>query len=389
VNITGDTMSGALNIVSSAEPALEITNDPGSWAGIALNGEGVWVSFRNQAGLARWELDVVDSSTESGSNQGSDFNIAGYNDDGTGWDIKLKISRNDSNVVIYNGLLIYNNLAFGMVPSEGIITTGFNINADVALRKGALGVLALRGTNSQFFRVYNTYVDATNYERGAFDWFTNANQLTIGTEAAGTGVQRDMLLTAATANVLVNRDPTVPLGVATKQYVDSKAGGAPGAPANSIQFNNANIFGGDANLTWVPGQELTDLLATAIGPSATIHAGTGSITPNILTDWYNSYQDPVNESAFANVASPLAICQTYSADISTANRVMALSSRVNVKHTGTAGARYYGHERAYKEYGLDACVLVSPVAMLSINSVVLSRFFQTYNINRLYRFTFV
>jgi hypothetical protein len=133
----------------------------------------------------------------------------------------------------------------------------------------------------------------------------------------------------------VSTDSVVPLGIATKQYVDTVAGGGgvPGAPANSIQFNNANFFGGDANLTWVPAQGLTNTLATAIGPGATIHAGTGTITPDVLTDWYNSYQDPANESVFANVASPLAICQTYSGDISTANRVMALGSRVNVKHT--------------------------------------------------------
>jgi hypothetical protein len=30
----------------------------------------------------------------------------------------------------------------------------------------------------------------------------------------------------------------------------SVTGGAPGAPVNSLQFNNAGAFGGDANLTW-------------------------------------------------------------------------------------------------------------------------------------------
>ena len=37
---------------------------------------------------------------------------------------------------------------------------------------------------------YNLYSDASNYERGGFDWNTTANTLTIGTEAAGTGTER-------------------------------------------------------------------------------------------------------------------------------------------------------------------------------------------------------
>lgn len=46
------------------------------------------------------------------------------------------------------------------------------------------------GTNAQTLRVYNTYTDASNYERGVFDWGTTANTLTIGTQAAGTGTAR-------------------------------------------------------------------------------------------------------------------------------------------------------------------------------------------------------
>lgn len=42
-----------------------------------------------------------------------------------------------------------------------------------------------RGTNAQTFRVYNTYTDASNYERGVFRY--SGNILQIGHEAAGTG----------------------------------------------------------------------------------------------------------------------------------------------------------------------------------------------------------
>jgi len=53
------------------------------------------------------------------------------------------------------------------------------------------------GTSAQALRVYNTYTDASNYERGVFDWTTTANTLTIGTQAAGTGTNRSLVLTVA------------------------------------------------------------------------------------------------------------------------------------------------------------------------------------------------
>ena len=53
------------------------------------------------------------------------------------------------------------------------------------------------GTTAQVLRVYNTYTDASNYERGVFDWTTTANTLTIGTQAAGTGTNRSLVLTVA------------------------------------------------------------------------------------------------------------------------------------------------------------------------------------------------
>lgn len=68
----------------------------------------------------------------------------------------------------------------------------FGTADDVILqRDGAANTLAQRNsTNAQTFRVYNTYTDASNYERGVFDWSTAANALTIGTQKAGTGATR-------------------------------------------------------------------------------------------------------------------------------------------------------------------------------------------------------
>ena len=66
-----------------------------------------------------------------------------------------------------------------------------NANADVLLRRDAANTLAQRnGTNAQEFRLYNTYTDASNYERGFLKWDTNV--LKIGTAKAGTGSARNL-----------------------------------------------------------------------------------------------------------------------------------------------------------------------------------------------------
>ena len=64
-------------------------------------------------------------------------------------------------------------------------------NADCQLYRDAANTLALRnGTNAQTFRLYNTFTDASNYERGFMRW--NSNVLEIGAEAGGTGTQRQL-----------------------------------------------------------------------------------------------------------------------------------------------------------------------------------------------------
>jgi hypothetical protein len=121
-------------------------------------------------------------------------------------------------------------------------------------------------------------------------------------------------------------------------------GGLPAAPANSIQFNNADVFGGDANLTWTAGLGLTDVLPLAIGSSAILSLGAGAITPNNTVDIQWAYRDPVNEEPPSNVLAPLAICETYVGDISTVGYMMGLCNRVGVCHTGTTNAYYYAYE---------------------------------------------
>lgn len=72
-------------------------------------------------------------------------------------------------------------------------TGGLGSGADTFLFRDAAGVTAQRNsTNAQTLRVYNTFTDASNYERVVIDWTTGSNVVTIGTQAAGTGTLRQV-----------------------------------------------------------------------------------------------------------------------------------------------------------------------------------------------------
>lgn len=85
----------------------------------------------------------------------------------------------------YNGITVAASYPVAWVPSTDTI----NGTADVKLYRDAANTLALRNsTTAQTFNIYNTYTDASNYERGFMRWATNV--LEIGAEAAGTGTAR-------------------------------------------------------------------------------------------------------------------------------------------------------------------------------------------------------
>lgn len=69
-------------------------------------------------------------------------------------------------------------------------------NDAVLTRDGAAHTIGMRsGANAQAFRIYNTYTDASNYERGLVGW--SGNQFIIGTQKAGTGSTRELHLYTA------------------------------------------------------------------------------------------------------------------------------------------------------------------------------------------------
>jgi hypothetical protein len=75
-------------------------------------------------------------------------------------------------------------------------TQYYTFDGQVYLYSDATNVLAQRHgdtpTNAQTFRIYNTFTDSSNYERGKLEW--SSNVLRIGTEKAGTGSARALEL---------------------------------------------------------------------------------------------------------------------------------------------------------------------------------------------------
>lgn len=97
----------------------------------------------------------------------------------------------------------------GTVPAAEVDVDTIKLDAtnkDVVLVRDAAGILADRnGTNAQAIRVYNTFTDASNYERlevGAGAAGLGANQFAVGTMNAGTGTNRTLnLYTLGTGHI--------------------------------------------------------------------------------------------------------------------------------------------------------------------------------------------
>lgn len=71
------------------------------------------------------------------------------------------------------------------------------------LFRDAAGIIAQRNAgNAQTFRVYNTFTDLSNYERGVIGW--SSNTLLIGTENSGTGALRNVNLIGGNIGIGIN-----------------------------------------------------------------------------------------------------------------------------------------------------------------------------------------
>ena len=127
--------------------------------------------------------------------------------------------------------------------TTAVAATGFDISTDVKLRRDGAGILALRnGTNAQEVRVYNTFTDASNYERGVIKWASNV--LEIGMEHAGTGVQRLVQFhRGGVDHIQLNGKVLLQRDVVLSSNMTLSEASAPAAPG----ANDGKFFMGDNN----------------------------------------------------------------------------------------------------------------------------------------------
>jgi hypothetical protein len=188
-----------------------------------------------------------------------------------GLNLRARISGNTFSV---------NTLSFGNVG--GVPT--------VYLEPDAADTLAQRrSTNAQTFRVYNTFTDASNYERGKVEWASNV--LRIGTEKAGTGTSRNLELqtdgftrVTFTAAGGINFNPSLnqPITFPVNRTIGYGEGNGGGARFGLFTGGSTNGFlvGPDAQFAFAPatafaGNPDAAFQRTAVSVVALTNATTG------------------------------------------------------------------------------------------------------------------
>jgi hypothetical protein len=150
------------------------------------------------------KLNVTDTASASGSLL-MDLQVGGTS--------KFKVSK--AATITFGGAALTNIISdyafsFGngafVYDTAGQIYTyttySLGIHSDTRWYRDAAYIFAQRnGTNAQTSRIYNTYTDASNYERTSLGWSTNL--FSIKTENAGSGSARNIELSPAGGQVSV------------------------------------------------------------------------------------------------------------------------------------------------------------------------------------------
>jgi len=141
--------------------------------------------------------------------------------------------------------------------------------SDAPILRDAANILAQRnGTNAQTFRLYNTFTDASNYERGFMRW--SSNVLEIGTEAGGTGTVRQLRLS----------NSQVLFGTGGNATIDSDSNGLYLGGTTNTRFRSGQVrLGNSTLLSWggVPtGTPDLELTRNAAGVLRVAGSGTGA-----------------------------------------------------------------------------------------------------------------
>jgi hypothetical protein len=183
------------NTVTTSTPMLDLSQ---TWNDGAIEFTGILSNITNAASASTSkliDLQVGGTSKFKVDNAGSAY--VGY---GT------KVASSNSGRIDFSasGVALFGLSNGGAtLPTNGYFAFGSNyLNPSRArIYSDADNQIDIRySTNAQTLNIYNTG-SGSDYERGTLGW--DSNVFTIGTEAAGTGLDRDLELSPATGNVLV------------------------------------------------------------------------------------------------------------------------------------------------------------------------------------------
>lgn len=156
-----------------------------------------------------WKLNITDSASNNASklldlqiNGSSKFSVSKA---GNAVAVTLQTTgiANLNSVNVGNGWYFMSQgssggLGFGSGHKLGwksTATTNTDATTDTNLVCDGAGIIAQRnGTNAQEFRLYGTFTDASNYERGFWRYSAGNSAYELGSEQAGTGGARNVRL---------------------------------------------------------------------------------------------------------------------------------------------------------------------------------------------------
>jgi hypothetical protein len=209
----------ATGAVTANAPILNLSQ---TWNNAAVSFTAFQVITTNTASVAGSSYIAVFQNT-GGANPVS-FAISANGISGSGtytFDFGLdgdgaSLVYNTSYLTFYTGTLQAGNFAqiaglnvWQLVRAQTFNSVGSNsVSQDtwiVAQAPGVLGLMNQTLANPAGFQVYNkndSYGAPANYERGTFDFTTNTNALTIGTQQAGTGVGRPIILKSGGSGIV-------------------------------------------------------------------------------------------------------------------------------------------------------------------------------------------
>ena len=173
-----------------------------------------------------------------------------------------------------------------LLATDGVIGFGNDVsywytnNQRVGLTYDGPATFAQKDfNNSQTYRLYNTYTDVNNYERGAITFSKPTSAFTLSVESAGTGVNRDFWInTAGTPKLVVTSGGNVGIGTINPNQTLSVFGNISSSGLIYDQIGNSNQWNTAYN-TATSYSSVSSSFAT----NTTVNTLTGLLTPLTTT----------------------------------------------------------------------------------------------------------